>query len=66
MIEFWRLFKQSVIVQALLTLCITITICILLVKGLPVPELLSGAFWVILGFYFGAKSQAALMGGGEK
>ena len=55
--KFWELFGQSVIVQALVTLAMVITICYMYVSNQEVPESLVLAFGTVLGFYFGSKSQ---------
>ena len=54
---FWKLFQESVIVQALITLALVITTCYLVATGQDVPELLSTALMLVLGFYFGSKVQ---------
>lgn len=54
---FIDLLRQSVIVQALITLAITITVCTIFLRGERPPDELISAFWVILGFYFGSKIQ---------
>ena len=55
--KFWTLFQESVIVQAIITLALVVTTCILVCTGKPVPELLSTALMLVLGFYFGSKNQ---------
>jgi membrane-bound ClpP family serine protease len=55
--KFWELFRESVIVQALITLCLVGTVCYLVATGQEVPELLSTALMLVLGFYFGSKVQ---------
>ena len=56
-VGFWELMRQSVIVQALLTLFIWVTILYLYATGKVVPDTLLFAGSTILGFYFGAKVQ---------
>lgn len=57
MSKFWSLLRQSVIVQALLaTGCMT-TVIYLAVLGRDIPEVLVNSLMLILGFYFGSKSQ---------
>ena len=53
--KFWSLLKESVILQALLTLGIWGAVIYLVVVGQPVPEILSMAANLVLGFYFGSK-----------
>ena len=60
---FWTLFKESVIIQALMALVLLGTICYLCIIQVPVPDLISQSFILILGFYFGAKTQARIGGG---
>jgi uncharacterized membrane protein len=55
--KFWELMEQSVIVQGLVTLVFVITACVVMVQGKPVPELLQAALMLILGWYFGSKTQ---------
>ena len=61
MSNFWSLFKESVIVQAIITLILLVTICYMYVTGLEVPDTLGIAFGTVLGFYFGSKTQASIM-----
>jgi len=60
MAKFWELLQESVIVQALITLALVITTCYLVATGQDVPELLSTAMMLVLGFYFGSKVQHAI------
>jgi len=53
--EFWTLFKESVILQAIITLVILATVCAMYVTRQTVPENLWSALMLILGFYFGSK-----------
>lgn len=50
------LLKQSVIVQASITFVFTCVIAYLVIMGKPVPEIVNNAYLLILGFYFGSKS----------
>jgi len=54
--------RQSVIVQALLTLMIWSGIIYLYIIGKPVPDPLLFSGGTILGFYFGAKIQNLIQG----
>jgi len=60
MTKFWELFRESVILQAVIALLLTAVICYLYIVGKEVPEALTQALFVILGFYFGAKSAEIL------
>ena len=57
---FWQALRESTILQALMTIGLLGTICYLYIAGRQVPQELSGAFLIILGFYFGSKTQATL------
>ena len=57
---FWELFKQSIIMQAVLSTVITVTICCMYVAGREVPIELVSAWMLSLGFFFGTKIQSAI------
>lgn len=57
---FWELFKQSVIVQSMLTMLFGSAIVYLVVTQKPIPPELWGAFGVILGYWFGVKNNLAV------
>jgi glycerol uptake facilitator-like aquaporin len=59
--KFWELFQESVIVQAVVTLLLIATMCALAIRGQSVPDWLIGFTSLVLGFWFGTKSQAAIM-----
>lgn len=58
--KFLELLQQSVIVQALLTLMVWGGIIYMYVTGQTPSDVLVAAGSVILGFYFGAKTQLAI------
>ena len=58
--KFWELLKESVLVQGIITLVLLSVISYLTIAGKPVPELLGSALMLVLGFYFGTKSQSAI------
>jgi hypothetical protein len=60
---FWALFKESVIIQALLALLFSSTVCYLFLTGQPVPGELLTLLGTVVGFYFGSKSAAAIVKG---
>lgn len=60
MARFWELFEESLIVQALITLALVLTVCYLFATGQEIPDLLSAALMLVLGFYFGSKVQYKL------
>ncbi len=49
------LLKQSVLVQAVITLAVIGATLYLVVVGRPVEDWLLQVLWLILGFYFGSK-----------
>lgn len=51
------LLKQSVLIQALLAVMSVGTMVYLYIVGRPVPDELVTVVMLILGFYFGTKSQ---------
>ena len=53
--KFWDLLKESVILQAVLTLGIWGVVIYLVVVGRIVPDILMSAANLVLGFYFGSK-----------
>ena len=63
MSTFWRLFKESYIIQGTVTLIVVSTIVYLYIVGRPVPTELVNIAMLILGFYFGGKSQQTLSKG---
>jgi len=58
--KFWDLVAQSVIVQGLVTLSLVGACIYLAIVGQPIPELITNATMLALGFYFGSKSQQAI------
>ena len=58
--KFWELFKESVIVQSTLTLLLTVVVCIMAIRGQAIPDWLIGFVSLVLGFWFGTKSQASI------
>jgi hypothetical protein len=58
--EFWVLFKESVIIQAVLALLFAATVCTLFLRGMPVPGELLALLGTVIGYYFGSKNQAAV------
>lgn len=55
--KFLDLLKESVIVQGIITVMFGSVISYLYVHGQPIPSELQALFGIIIGFYFGAKSQ---------
>jgi uncharacterized membrane protein len=57
---FWQLFAESVIIQGLLAMLTIGAIIGLLFLGKEVPKELWALAGIIIGFYFGAKTQQAV------
>jgi len=55
--RFWDLLTESVIVQGFITCMFVGVTCYLWATGQPVPQELWTANTVVLGFFFGAKTQ---------
>ena len=60
--NFWSLFRESVIVQALLALMTTAAIIYALLQGITIPNDLWAIWGIIMGYYFGSKAQMAANG----
>lgn len=58
--NFWVLLSESVIIQAILALITVGSVIYLLVIGKEVPKELWSLVGLILGFYFGTKSQQVI------
>ena len=56
---FWELLRESVIVQALVTLGLVIAYITMAVQGLAIPDGLHSLTILALGFYFGSKTGTA-------
>lgn len=60
--KFWELFKEGYVIQGVITLLFCSAILFLLATNREVPSYLVNFVGVILGFYFGSKTQAKLNG----
>jgi len=58
--EFWVLFRESVILQGILTIGIWTAIIVLIMRGMDPPEPLVNVGYTIIGFWFGTKVQNAV------
>lgn len=58
--KFWQLLEESVLVQALITLIMVTAVTYMYVTGQPVPDALVNFVALILGYYFGSKTQQAV------
>ena len=56
--RFWDLLEKSTIVSGLIALGITYAIIYMTIAGFPIPEIVGNAALIIIGFFFGAKTQA--------
>jgi len=61
--KFWDLFKESIIMQGLITLIVIGSTCYLIVTSQPVPELMQALVTLVVGFFFGAKTTKASTSG---
>lgn len=59
--KFWELLRDSTIFQGVITLAFVGTTCYLWAVGRPVPQELWTANTVVLGFFFGSKTQQIAM-----
>lgn len=57
---FWALFRESIILQGLLTVGLWSVVLYLVVVGKPVPDILMAGSTTVLGFWFGSKVQSAI------
>lgn len=57
---FVRLLEKSVLVQGLITAAFVVTTCYLWATGQPVPDQLWTANTIVIGFFFGAKTQQSV------
>jgi hypothetical protein len=58
--RFLDLLAQSVIVQGLVTLSLVGAVIFCTVKAMTIPDSLTSAMMLALGFYFGSKSQMVI------
>jgi len=57
---FWYLFEKSVILQGIITVGFVGASLYLWLTGQPIPDALSQGLWVVLGFWFGTKTQSVI------
>jgi len=57
---FWELLKESVIIQSLVTLILVVVVSYMYVTGIPVPDTLVNLLMVIVGYWFGSKTQQVI------
>ena len=56
MTEFWRLFRESTIIQGLVTVMFTSVVCYAIVTQIDLGEQFWAMFGIIVGFWFGNKT----------
>jgi hypothetical protein len=64
--KFLDLLRQSVITQGILAILLILTTCIILIMQNTISKELLALDTLILGFYFGSKTQYAMMKGQGK
>ena len=60
MSKFWELFAESIIVQSFITMLLVTGVLFMWVTGREVPPDLVSATMLVLGFWFGSKTQHAM------
>ena len=60
MSKFWDLFAESIIVQSFITALLVTGVLFMWVTGREVPPDLVSATMLVLGFWFGSKTQHAM------
>lgn len=60
MTTFWVLFRESIILQGILTVGIWTGIMVIILRGGTPPDALVNVGYTIIGFWFGTKVQTAL------
>ena len=60
MSKFWELFAESIIVQSFITTLLVTGVLFMWVTGREVPPDLVSATMLVLGFWFGSKTQHAM------
>jgi len=58
--KFWELMEESVIFQGFITMSLLGIVGYLTCAGMVVPDNINSALMLVLGFYFGSKSQQAI------
>lgn len=58
--RFWKLMAESVIVQSLLALIFSVAVLVMVIMGKDVPNEIWGLLGIIIGWYFGTKSQQTI------
>jgi len=56
----FELLRESVLIQALITLTVVVTMSYMAAAGMEVPEWMIQGLMLILGFYFGSKVERSI------
>lgn len=59
LLEVIELLRSSVLLQSFITAVLVCVAAVLWIKGVALPDSLSTALYIVLGFFFGAKVQHA-------
>lgn len=59
--KFWELMEKNVLVSSLLAAGLVGAVIYLAVSGQPIPEVIVGLAGTVVGYFFGAKTQAVAM-----
>jgi hypothetical protein len=55
--RFWDLLEQNVLVSSAIALMLLGAVIYCVIAGIEMPDVLTGAAWLVLGYFFGAKTQ---------
>lgn len=58
--KFWDLMEKNVLVSSLLAAGLVGTVVYLAIAGQEIPEIISALAGTVVGYFFGAKTQAAI------
>jgi hypothetical protein len=64
--NFWTLLRESVIVQAVISLALVGTYCYLVIVAAAVPDTFVNVLLLVVGFWMGGKTQQYLNSRGTK
>ena len=54
-ITFWPFLRDSVIISGFISVVLVSAVVYLAVTGQPVPDVLTGALFTVVGFFFGSR-----------
>lgn len=55
----WKNISKLVDVKSIVTISLVAVLCFITLKQLPVPDLFSNSVMLVLGFFFGKKTEAS-------